>query len=67
MIYSSLTYPSHFPLRPGIDFTGGTLLQYGFEKPLASSDISTIRNDLTKIGIDNPVIQIEERQQNFIK
>ena len=30
MIYSMFHYPSHTPLRVGIDFTGGTMLQYGF-------------------------------------
>lgn len=62
MIYSSMIYPNHAPLRVGIDFTGGTILQYGFEKELKPSDIPTVRKSLEKIGIENPVIQIEKKQ-----
>ena len=29
MIYSTITYPTHTPLKVGIDYTGGTTLQYG--------------------------------------
>ena len=61
MIYSSVIYKNHAPLKLGIDFTGGTLLQYGFNKELKTSDISIIREDLRKIGIENPVIQIEQK------
>ena len=28
MIYSSIIYPTHAPLKVGIDYTGGTILQY---------------------------------------
>lgn len=59
MIYSTIIYPTHSPLRLGIDFTGGTLLQYGFEKQLNPSEVATVRTDLSKLGIDNPIIQIE--------
>lgn len=59
MIYSTIIYPTHSPLRLGIDFTGGTLLQYGFKKPLTTSDITIVRSDLTKLGINNPIVQIE--------
>ena len=27
MIYSTITYPTHTPLKVGIDYTGGTTLQ----------------------------------------
>lgn len=59
MIYSTVIYPTHSPMRLGIDFTGGTLLQYGFSKQLTTADISVIRDDLEKIGIEHSVIQIE--------
>ncbi len=60
MIYSTIIYPTHSPLRLGIDFTGGTMLQYGFKKDLKVSDLHIIRDDFKKIGLENPVIQIEK-------
>jgi len=60
MIYSTIIYPTHSPLRLGIDFTGGTMLQYGFNKDLKVSDLPIIREDFKKIGLENPVIQIEK-------
>ncbi|MFA6989335.1 MAG: protein translocase subunit SecF [Candidatus Gastranaerophilaceae bacterium] len=61
MIYSTVIYPSHTPLRVGIDFTGGTMLQYGFLKDINKSDIDTIRKSLNIVGIENPVIQVETK------
>lgn len=58
MGYSLAKY--HTPMKVGIDFTGGTLLQYGFEKKLSTLDITLIRDDLEKVGIENPVIQISQ-------
>lgn len=67
MIYSTAVYPTHSPLKLGIDFTGGTMIQYGFEKKLNSNDISTIRDDLKQIGIENAVVQIEQPDKNLEK
>ncbi len=54
-------YPTHSPLLLGIDFTGGTLLQYGFEKKLTQEqDIPQMRRLLDGIGISNPVIQLQK-------
>jgi preprotein translocase subunit SecF len=64
MIYSTITI--HSPMKLGIDFTGGTMLQYGFSKQLTTNDITTIRDDLNKIGIENPIIQIESAD-SFLK
>lgn len=59
MIYSSMTYDNHMPLRVGIDFTGGTITQYTTAKKLDSSEIGVIRTNLEKeAGITNPQIQI---------
>lgn len=58
MIYSSVTYSNHAPMKVGIDYTGGTILQYGLEQKLENSDISKTREALQKIGIENPYIQI---------
>lgn len=65
MIYSTITYPTHSPMRLGLDFTGGTLVQYGFEKQLNSSDINIIREDLSTIGIDNATIQLEKNSSSL--
>ena len=45
------------PLLLGIDFTGGTMLQYGFDKQITKEDEAKIRTIVTGLGIDNPVIQ----------
>ncbi len=58
MIYSMVTYPTHSPVKVGIDYTGGTILQYGIDKTVNNDDISKTRNDLDKIGVENPYIQI---------
>ncbi len=58
MIYSSVTYGNHSPLKVGIDYTGGTILQYGLEQKLNNSDVSKTRTALEKVGIENPYIQI---------
>ena len=59
MVYSTMTYDSHTPLRVGIDFTGGTITQYTTAKKLDSSAIGVIRTNLEKeAGITNPQIQI---------
>lgn len=58
MIYSSVTYANHAPLKVGIDYTGGTILQYGLEQKLNNSDVTNTRDKLEKVGIENPYIQI---------
>ena len=58
MIYSSVTYANHAPLKVGIDYTGGTILQYGLEQKLNNSDVTKTREKLEKVGIENPYIQI---------
>ena len=56
MIYSSITYPTHSPLKVGIDYTGGTVLQYGVNDEV--SDLGIIRKDLAKADVENPYLQI---------
>ena len=58
MIYSSAHYANHAPLKVGIDYTGGTILQYGVEQKVTNSDLTVIRENLEKKGIENPYIQI---------
>ncbi len=57
IIYLMATQPNHSPLKLGIDFTGGTILQYSIDKKLETDDIAKLRGDLEKNGVKNPVIQ----------
>lgn len=58
MIYSSVTYPTHAPLKVGIDYTGGTTIQYGIKENITNDKLSSIRSDLEKSGIENPYLQV---------
>jgi preprotein translocase subunit SecF len=55
MIYLSITI--HSPLRLGIDFTGGTIMQYNVKSDVSQQSLETLRNTLISEGIDNPIIQ----------
>src|SRR5574344_413255 len=58
MIYSTMHYDTHTPLKVGIDYTGGSILQYGVKNKVANSDITRVRVDLKKNGVEDPYIQI---------
>lgn len=58
MIYSSVTYSNHAPLKVGIDYTGGTILQYGIVEKVTNNDLAKIRETLEEKGIENPYLQI---------
>lgn len=58
LIYSAIHNENHIPLKVGIDYTGGTILQYGIDKNISNDDITKTRNDLEEIGIENPYIQV---------
>lgn len=64
IIYLMVTQPNHAPLKLGIDFTGGTILQYTTDKKIETGDISNIRVNLEGIGIKNPIIQTTTQAQN---
>ncbi|MBQ9149560.1 protein translocase subunit SecF [bacterium] len=64
IIYLMVTQPNHAPLKLGIDFTGGTILQYSTDKKVETSDISNIRVKLEKTGIKNSVIQTTTQAQD---
>lgn len=67
IIYSMITYENHSPLNLGIDFKGGTILQYEIDRKVTSADLSEIRFELTKAGIENPVIQsVGGEEKNFL-
>ena len=57
IIYLTATQPNHAPLKLGIDFTGGTILQYNIQDKISTNDLSKARKNLEAIGIKNPVIQ----------
>lgn len=65
MIYSMVIYPNHTPVRVGIDFTGGTMLQYGFDKEINENNIDTLRTNLEKVGVTNPIIQTEHKSNKI--
>lgn len=58
MGYLVLTQPSHAPLNVGIDFTGGTILQYSVNQNVDLESISDIRQKLKKNGVSHPIIQL---------
>ncbi len=58
IIYSMIIYPNHAPLKVGIDYTGGTILQYSIEKTVNNSEMAQTRSNLEKNGIENPSLQI---------
>ena len=71
MVYSTTTTGS--PLKVGIDYTGGTILQYGLKQKISSEDLTVTRQNLLGIGIENPYLQIlnvnntqQENTQNVI-
>ena len=58
MIYSSMHYDNHAPLKVGIDFTGGTITQFATSKKIDTAQIGQIRANLESVGIENPQIQV---------
>ena len=58
MIYSMITYDTHTPVKVGIDYTGGTTLQYGVRNSIDNTSLSSIRSYLEANGIEKPILQI---------
>jgi len=58
MIYSMITYDTHTPIRVGIDYTGGTTLQYGVQEDIANDKLASVRKALESKGIEKPALQI---------
>ncbi len=60
-------------LNWGIDFTGGSLLQYQFENPIASEpgeDVEVVRQTremLTEMGLGKSQIQVADNDQIYIR
>ncbi len=61
IIFLMVTQPNHSPLKLGIDFTGGTILQYSIstkDTNISSSEtVKKIRTSLDKINVKKAVIQ----------
>ncbi len=64
IIYLMSTQKNHAPLKLGIDFTGGTILQYAVDKKIATSEIGSIRAALVEKNVKNPVIQTTTQGDN---
>ena len=58
MIYSMINYPTHSPIKVGIDYTGGTIMQYGVQDDVKNSQVGVIRNELEKEGVTGTYIQV---------
>lgn len=58
IIYTSITYENHVPLKIGIDYTGGTILQYHVDKKVTNDDLAKTREALQGIGVENPYLQV---------
>ena len=57
IIYLMATQSNHAPVKLGIDFTGGTILQYATKGDVTVDDIGKIRDDMTKAGFTTPIVQ----------
>ena len=58
MGWSMKVYPTHTPMLVGIDFTGGTILQYSVDENISVDKIGEIRTRLAGKDIENPIIQV---------
>ncbi|MBE7703565.1 MAG: protein translocase subunit SecF [Cyanobacteria bacterium SIG28] len=58
MIYSMFTYDTHTPVKVGIDYTGGTTLQYGIKEEITNNKLTEVRSNLEEAGIEKPILQI---------
>ncbi|MCS6267228.1 MAG: protein translocase subunit SecF [Vampirovibrio sp.] len=61
MVQTMVTTPNHTPIRLGIDFVGGTLLEYQFEKPLLAAQLPQLNQALATAGLQNPVVQLQQK------
>ena len=59
-IFANMVDPEiQAPIRLGIDFKGGTLLEYGFSQPVTQPEIANIREVFDKHGYTGSIIQIQ--------
>lgn len=60
--YLIFTQPNHAPVKLGIDYTGGTILQYATPQDVTVKEIEAIRTKLTEAGFQTPVAQLIKNQ-----
>ncbi len=58
MIYSMINYPTHSPVKVGIDYTGGSILQYETSAEVSNSEIGVLQQKLAQKGITGTYIQV---------
>ncbi len=58
MIYLTVTLENHTPLKVGIDYTGGTVFQFGIDQKVDNNGLALLRENLQTKGIENPSLQI---------
>lgn len=63
IIYLMATQSNHAPLKLGIDFTGGSIMQFNLDEKFTTEDIAKMRGDLEAAGVKNPTIQITKTPQ----
>jgi len=57
IIYLAVTQPNHAPVKLGIDYTGGTILQYSTPNTVTTDDVNNIRKKLVESGFKTPSVQ----------
>ena len=58
MLFLAITQENHAPLKLGIDFTGGSILQYSVEGKVETGKIADVRKELEEKGIKTSTIQV---------
>lgn len=58
-VQNIITSPTHSPVKLGLDFVGGTLIEYGTQKPLATKQIPEVAGLLEKAGLPGAIVQIQ--------
>jgi len=56
---------NHAPVKLGIDFTGGTLVEMGFAKPLTPADGVTIQTVVKEAGYKDAIVQLQQPQADL--
>ncbi|MDX2085454.1 MAG: protein translocase subunit SecF [Candidatus Melainabacteria bacterium] len=67
LIQGAMEHPNYIPLRLGIDFVGGTIVEYGFEKPVHQDDIPAIRTIFERQGYAGAVVQVQQPAQRNLE
>jgi preprotein translocase subunit SecF len=60
LVLNILQQPNHAPLKLGIDFLGGTLLEVKFDHPLKQADVAIIRDTFEAQGYTGTQVQLKQ-------